>query len=175
MANFRGTSNRIGKGMDEMMTLVGDAGLKLALSEMKESSVRTILRGPIRAGASLVSKEAKRLVPEGDKNLKRSIGVQVKTSKRKGTVYGKIHIRRGYGKGSKKHEDPYFYGLMVEFGTGPRVQKTTGRRTGAIAPRPFMRRALSEKRAQVLSVITSKTKASLRKVARKAALKGKAL
>jgi len=36
---------------------------------------------------------------------------------------------------------PWFHGLFVERGTGPRVQKTTGRRTGSMPARPFLRPA----------------------------------
>lgn len=167
--------NHIGRGMDEMMALTGDAGLVFALSEMKASSVRTIMRPAIRAGASIGAKEAKRLAPEDDKNLIRSIGVQVKTNKSKGVVYGKIYVRRGFAKGAGKMNDPYFYGLLVEFGTAMRTQKGTGRRVGSMKPRPFMRPALSNKRAQIQSVIRSRTAASLRSVARRAAAKGKTL
>jgi HK97 gp10 family phage protein len=172
MANYKGTANRVGKGMDEMMELVGDAGLVRAFVDMRDSSVRSIMRPALQAGASIASKEAKRLVPVDERRLKKSIGVQVKTSKRKGTVHAKIHVRRGF---EKDGQDPVNYAHLIEFGTGPRVQKTTGRRVGAIAPRPFLRRALSNKRAQIQSVIVSRSKTQLRKLARKAAVKGKVL
>lgn len=40
----------------------------------------------------------------------------------------------------------WFYGLFVELGTGPRVQKTTGRRTGSMPARPFLRPAFNAER-----------------------------
>lgn len=36
---------------------------------------------------------------------------------------------------------PWFHGLFIELGTGPRIQKKTGRRTGSMPADPFLRPA----------------------------------
>jgi HK97 gp10 family phage protein len=45
------------------------------------------------------------------------------------------------------------YAHMIEFGTGPRVQKETGRFTGQVAPQPYLRPAFDETAGAVLDGI----------------------
>lgn len=47
---------------------------------------------------------------------------------------------------------PWFHGLFIELGTGPRVQKKTGRRTGSMPADPFLRPAfdIEKRRAQAI-------------------------
>lgn len=46
---------------------------------------------------------------------------------------------------------------LLEFGTGPRVQKTTGRSTGSMPAQPFMRPALEEMTPSLVEKIWTKS------------------
>jgi HK97 gp10 family phage protein len=52
---------------------------------------------------------------------------------------------------------------LLEFGTGPRVQTTTGRSTGQIAPRPYLRPAFDETSGAVLDGIAEDLRAEVTK------------
>jgi hypothetical protein len=59
------------------------------------------------------------------------------------TASGEVVSEIGLPGGRQK----WFHGLFVELGTGPRVQKTTGRRTGSMPASPFLRPAFMSERA----------------------------
>jgi hypothetical protein len=56
-------------------------------------------------------------------------------------VYGEGPRARDVGPG-------VFYGLFLERGTGQRYQKRSGRHTGSVSSRPFLRPALDDPRVQ---------------------------
>jgi hypothetical protein len=52
---------------------------------------------------------------------------------------------------------------LIEFGTGPRVQATTGRFTGQVAPQPYLRPAFDETAGAVLDGIADDLRAEVTK------------
>jgi len=61
---------------------------------------------------------------------------------------------------------PSFVGLFFERGTGPRVQETTGRRTGAMAARPWLRPAFDANSARAVDAVGAVIKARIDAVAK---------
>ncbi|MDE4142328.1 HK97-gp10 family putative phage morphogenesis protein [Phaeobacter gallaeciensis] len=60
------------------------------------------------------------------------------------------------------------HGHLYEFGTGPRVQETTGRFVGAMPARPFMRPAWDANKAQMLETLKRETWAEIEKTVERA-------
>lgn len=69
-----------------------------------------------------------------------------------------------------------FYAKWVEYGTGPRVQKTTGKSTGRAMPEPFMRPAFDKEAKPTLDrikpLLWQEIQRSVARAARKAAKNG---
>lgn len=61
---------------------------------------------------------------------------------------------------------PWFHGLFVELGTGPRIQKTTGRRTGSMPADPFLRPAFDAEKNNVRLIFAEELRKRLEAVAR---------
>lgn len=61
---------------------------------------------------------------------------------------------------------PWFHGLFVELGTGPRVQKTTGRRTGSMPADPFLRPAFDAEKNNVRNIFAAELRRRLGMAAR---------
>jgi hypothetical protein len=60
---------------------------------------------------------------------------------------------------------------MFEFGTEPRIQKSTGRYTGELIPKPFMRPALDKNRKAIVNGIKKGLTEKVSKLAEKYNLK----
>lgn len=57
------------------------------------------------------------------------------------------------------------HGHLVEFGTGPRMQKTTGRLLGSVAPDPFLRPAWDAQSGPTLSRLSETLRAEIDRAA----------
>lgn len=164
MARRRATQMKSATGRGEMMTLVGDQALASAFLHMRDSSVNRIMRPAINKGLTIAKREAKSLVPRRSGALRKAIASKSKTNKRKGAVYGMLFVRRDRAiEYEGKTHDPAKIAHLVEFGT---------RHT---KPRPFLRRALGNKRPHIQAVITNTAREKMNKEAAKARAKGKRL
>lgn len=101
-----------------------------ALKTLPLNIQRNVMTGSTRAGAKVVSDEAKRLVPVRYGRLKKSIGIIKRKAKRGMTIFS-ISPRRG-GKNDG------FYGKFIELGTSKMIA------------RPFLRPALEMSVDEVL-------------------------
>ena len=95
-----------------------------ALKKLPINIQKNVMVGSTRAGAKVVSDEAKRLVPIKSGRLKKSIGI----TKRKSRV-GEVRFSVSPRKGGKNNA---FYGRFIEFGTSKMQAK------------PFLRPALEK-------------------------------
>ena len=101
-----------------------------ALEKLPFNIEKNIIVGSTRAGAKVVSDEARRLVPVRYGALKKSIGVLKRKSKRGEITFG-VSPRKG-----GKHNG--FYGRFIELGTSKMIA------------RPFLRPALEKSVNEVL-------------------------
>jgi len=101
-----------------------------ALDKLPFNIQKNVMVGSTRAGAKVVSDEAKRLVPVRYGRLKKSIGL----TKRKSSV-GEVDFSVSPRKGGKNNG---FYGRFIELGTSKMIA------------RPFLRPALEKSVDEVL-------------------------
>jgi HK97 gp10 family phage protein len=109
---------------------IDNKALLKALAKLPFNIQKNVMVGSTRAGAKVVSDEAKRLVPVRYGRLKKSIGVLKRKSKR-GEVIFSVSPRKG-GKNNG------FYGRFIELGTSKMIA------------RPFLRPALEKSVDEVL-------------------------
>lgn len=151
----------------------GAAELLRQLQDLPVKIEKNISRGALRAGARVIEREAKTLVPVETGKLRDSIQVSA-GAKKNGTVYA--HVRAG---SRQKGGGGAFYAHMVEFGTEPHEIKP--RRFGSLflagifrkvvkhpgaKPRAFMRTAFDNMRGAAVEVIGQYIRERLAKVAR---------
>ena len=133
-------------------------GEKDVIRQLKrlEGSVRAeLIKAELEDAAEVIVADAKRRAPSS--TIADGIGVlgtEVKSSGKVTTEVGLVGGRR-----------PWFYGLFVERGTGPRVQETTGRRTGSMPARPFVRPAFDAQKSNVAARFGAGIKRRLMQVA----------
>lgn len=111
----------------------GEVNSKQLLKALKKFPLniqKNVMVGSTRAGAKVVSDEAKRLVPVRYGRLKKSIGI-IKRKAKRGTTSFSISPRKG-GKNDG------FYGRFIELGTSK------------MSARPFLRPALEKSLDDVL-------------------------
>lgn len=101
-----------------------------ALNELPINIQRNVMNGATRAGAKVVSDEAKRLVPIKYGRLKKSIGIIKRRAKRGETTFSVSPRRGGRNDG--------FYGRFIELGTSK------------MSAKPFLRPALEKSVNEVL-------------------------
>lgn len=77
------------------------------------------------------------------------------------TQRGKVTAKIGLPGGKK----PWFKGLFIELGTGPRIQKKTGRRTGSMPAAPFLRPAFDSEKERAQALFANHIRTRLAQVA----------
>lgn len=118
---------------------MGDLLKKLKI--LPDKIQKNVLTGAIRAGATLISKEAKLRVPVKTGLLKKSIGVvKHRKDRRNPTIVSFIIAPRSKYM-HKNQKKPYNYGRIVEFGTSGRT------------PKPYMRPAYKTKGTQSIRAV----------------------
>lgn len=127
-------------------TIQGDKALQKLLKKLPDKVTRKVTRQAINAAANPVLKAARANAPVDEGVLKTSLAKKVKTYTKSQSIVAII--------GPRSKEAPHAH--LVEEGTGERVQKTTGRRTGRVTATHFLQRALEENKAS--SAQTMKTK-----------------
>lgn len=119
--------------------------LERALNELPRSVGRQVLVRTGRKALKPVHRRAKQMAP--NQRLKKSIRTSTKVSasqQRDVSVRGGVTLFVG-----SNAPDAH----LIEWGTGPRYQKTTGRYTGIMPPDPFMRPAWDTQRDEVLDIM----------------------
>ncbi len=112
----------------------------------------------LKAQALPIISSAKNLAPKDSGDLAASIGFITGKDKDNKT---KVLI------GLRKEYYNNYLGPMFEYGTVARIQEKTGRYTGIIEPRPFMRPALDQNAGRVTDGIINGVDKILAKLAKK--------
>ena len=116
------------------------------------------LQRMLKAQALPIINSAKNLAPKDSGDLAKSIGFITGKDKDNKT---KVLI------GLRKEYYNNYLGVMFEFGTVARIQQDTGRYTGIIEARPFMRPALDQNAGKVTDGIINGVDKILSKLAKK--------
>jgi hypothetical protein len=112
----------------------------------------------LKAQALPIINSAKNLAPKDSGDLAKSIGFITGKDKDNKT---KVLI------GLRKEYYNNYLGVMFEYGTVARIQQDTGRYTGIIEARPFMRPALDQNAGKVTDGIINGVDKILAKLAKK--------
>ena len=116
------------------------------------------LQRMLKAQAMPIINSAKNLAPKDSGDLAKSIGFITGKDKDNKT---KVLI------GLRKEYYNNYLGVMFEYGTVARIQQDTGRYTGIIEARPFMRPALDQNAGKVTDGIINGVDKILAKLAKK--------
>ena len=116
------------------------------------------LQRMLKAQALPIIQSAKNLAPKESGDLAKSIGFITGKDKDNKT---KVLI------GLRKEYYNNYLGVMFEYGTVARIQQNTGRYTGIIEARPFMRPALDQNAGKVTDGIINGVDKILSKLAKK--------
>jgi len=124
--------------------LKGDKELERTIKKLSKCLEPDEVESVFLKGAKAIARDAKSRAPRGPTgNLKKAI--VAKTLRRIGNKPAPAIAAVDYGKAPHAH--------LVEYGTGPRYQKKTGRYTGQMPARPFFRPAWDENKDRVLKKI----------------------
>ena len=136
-------------GMPEIVEALKRMGVDLESKEMQDM---------LKREAQPIIDTARRLAPSDTGNLRQSIQFITRMDKQNRT---KVLIG--------PHGDWYnhYLGVMFEYGTVERIQQKTGRYTGIIEARPFMRPALDQNAGKVTDGIINGVDKILSKLAKK--------
>lgn len=119
--------------------LHGAKELENALRELPKRTGKSAVRRSLKKAAGPIAEDAQSRAPSKSGKLKRRIQVATQLSRRqrrsraKGKVKGQVDVFVGAGPSRHAH--------LVEFGTGPRRHRKTGKSTGSMPPQPFLRPA----------------------------------
>ena len=125
--------------IESSVNIEGMEELKKQLKKLDRRVRNNIVRSGMRAGASLVRREARSRVPVDTGNLKKNI--KVSSRKRGEKITAKVYI----------HQDG-FYGRFIELGENPNQPA-----------RPFLRPAIDENQAQIIQAMKTKMWQRIRK------------
>jgi HK97 gp10 family phage protein len=124
--------------MQFAVRIVGDAIMARRIQALVNVADSKSIRGALREGSRPIIDEARARAPSP--NVARGIRFIRAVRKYGGAIVAEVGLLGG--------RRPWFYGLFVERGTGPRVQKTTGRSSGSMPARPFLRPAFDVRRRE---------------------------
>jgi HK97 gp10 family phage protein len=164
--------------MADLINISGGKQLAEFLNQLPLKIEKNIMRSALRAGASVIAKEAKLNAPVKTGNLKKSIRTGSNTKK----GYVEAYIAAG-GKKSKsnKLKKGAFYAQFIEYGTATHFIKPKNKKKLSFIAKdgnlvntlsvnhpgtqakPFMRPALDSKGTQAVSAVTAKIRARLTK------------
>jgi HK97 gp10 family phage protein len=137
-------------------------GLAKLIDDLRKAGAEIQLQDTLKKEGQRVIDDAKALAPVESGDMRDSIGfITSKDSKFKNTVL--IGLRKNYYN--------HYLGVMFEFGTEARIQKSTGRYTGELIPKPFMRPALDKNRQAIVNGIKKGLTEKVSKLAEKYNLK----
>jgi HK97 gp10 family phage protein len=136
-------------GMPEIIEALKNMGVSLETKEMQDM---------LKREAQPIIETARRLAPNDTGNLRQSIQFITRMDKQNRT---KVLI------GPHGNWYNHYLGVMFEYGTVSRIQEKTGRYTGMIEARPFMRPALDQNAGKVTDGIINGVDKILAKLAKK--------
>lgn len=161
--------------MTNSATIDGLAELEKAFEEIGTPSLRkSSARRALRKAAEPLADDMRSRAPVRSGTLRDSIAVSTKLNKSQSREHRKIDEKAGVevfvgaayarGRGGR-------HAHLIEFGTGPRYQKDSGKYVGEIAPQPFARPAWDAQKSTILETIKKETWADLKKTAERASRK----
>lgn len=118
--------------------VLGVAAIRTKLRSLPERMQRNVLAAGNRAVANETAKEAR---IGGTSTTRAAVSARPNPRKRKTKAF-MVGLRRPFGRMAH----------WFEFGTGARVQRTTGRETGRMPATPFLRPAIERMRAKAEQV-----------------------
>lgn len=143
-----------------------------ALKDLPQATGKNVMRRAAEKALAPVIAAAKTFVPVDHGDLKRSLKVSRKLSKRQAALMrqeyrteGKAAVSVFAGPSALPHAH------LIEFGTKPRYQKSTGKFVGQVAAQPFMRPAWDAKQNDVLAIFTKEMWTEIEKAAKRQAKK----
>lgn len=150
------------------MKIEGLKEVQKALRELPNATAKNIMRRILTKRAEPIAQAARDRVPVGFGNLKNSIAVSTKLSRRQKSKHRKPHkddveVYVGPGTHPQAH--------WMEFGTGERRQRKSGKSIGDVPKQPFMRPAWDATRAGILPGIRTDMWAEIKKAADRLARK----
>ena len=133
----------------------GEKDVIRQLKRLEDSVRKEVIKAELEEAAEVIVADAKRRAPSPTV----ADGIQVLNTEveSSGTVTTEVGLPGG--------RRPWFYGLFIERGTGPRVQKKTGRRTGSMPARPFLRPAFDAQKSNVVARFNAGLKRRLARIA----------
>jgi HK97 gp10 family phage protein len=166
-------------GVGSNFKVLGVEETQRALKGLSDSSQRRVVRPAVRAGASMLSKAAKRNAAPTNFDdslggLRRSIGVKVKTNRNKAGVHAVVGARLGQGEKADPRvkggvRKPFYYSHLVEKGTKPHA---VGKRQHLGAkPKPFLEPALESNKSAINAAIRTRLAQEIEKEAARQAAK----
>ena len=133
----------------------GEKDVIRQLKRLKDAVREEVIKAELEDAAEVIVADAKRRAPSSTiADGIQVLNTEVKSSGKVTTEVGLVGGRRAW-----------FYGLFIERGTGPRVQKKTGRRTGAMPARPFLRTAFDAQKSNVVARVNAGLKRRLMRIA----------
>lgn len=121
-------------GYEVKVSLEGVYVVLKKLEDIDKKVRRKVLRAAVTKTARLIARDTKAAIPRRTGKTRKVVAVQ--TQFRDGQAIGKIGAKKG------SHMTRVFH--LVEFGTGLRVQRKSGRRTGRMPAHPSLRPALEK-------------------------------
>ena len=122
------------------------------LKELPKSTRKTVVRNSLKKAAKPIADAYKRNIPQSGRATGKTLADRVEiTSKLKPS-------QRSFGPRDRTMVEMFVgssapHAHLVEFGTGPRYQKETGRYTGSMPPNPYLRNAFDATRRQALEIL----------------------
>jgi len=148
----------------------GAKELERALNELPKATRKSVLRAALRKAAVPVVNDARRMAPRGDEpgyRMADSITVgAISKRQSRGDAAGGVVV--GIGPTSNHR-----HAHLVEFGTGERISKT-GKSSGRMPARPFLRPAWDANRARVFKALKAELWDKLAKAAKRLAKRAEA-
>ena len=145
-------------------SLTGDKELAKLFEEFPKSLTDSVLRATGKKALQPVAAMARATAAKDDGDLGQSIVVSTKLSPRQKRYYGRrggvsVYAGPSHPKGAHGH--------LVEFGTGPRYHKKTGKYVGIMPAKPFMRPAWDSLSGVVLDTMRTEIWVTLRAAVRR--------
>ena len=153
------------------LKLEGVKDLDKALKAMATTTAKGTARRAMQKALEPVAEAARAGAPRASGKLIESIGVSAKLTKRQAKLsrkaVGKDELTMHVGATGR-------HAHLVEFGTGPRYHKKSGKFVGVMPPQPFMRPAWDANRQGVLGSLADHLSSEISKtLARSAARKAR--
>lgn len=153
------------------VTFHGAKELDEALTQLPRSVAKSVLIKAMKNAGKPIADHARSLAPVDEGRLAESIDVRQTLTRRQ----RRGRSRRG---AAAIFIGPTFpmgrHGHLVEFGTGPRYHKKTGKYVGMMSARPFLRPAWDSGRSRALDILRAEIWRELAAAARRLARKAEA-